>query len=349
MEILPSNLYYLATINKGPINNIYLVHNKIFIYILKAIYIQNYYQSNTFECKIIPNGLNEKNASKILDNPFLVHYVKTLKNSNWCFFIEEYINGITLSEYLNICKTFHSLLFCQFQSACFMLMLESLKNIGLIHRNIKPENIILDKKGYPTLIGFSFCKRINNTKTKTIIGTPHFIAPEILKGRGYSFSCDYWSVGICIYYLYYGEFPFGNNCDNPNNIYKEIINKEIEFKHIKSNEDFYLKELINQLLNKDENWRFCSLNKIKELNFYKNINFDKLSKKEIEAPIIPALVKINYAKELNNLRTSFNDFIQNETYEPKIPNSNISEFVNCNKHKYDFDHHKNIMKWYEKF
>ena len=347
MEIFPSNLYYLATINKGPTNNLYLVHNKIYIYCLKAIYIQDYYQSNTFECKIIPNGLNEKCASKILDNPFLIHYVKTLKNSNWCFFIEEYINGITLSEYLNLCKTFHSILFCKFQSACFMLMLEALGNLGLIHRNIKPENIILDKRGYPTLIGFSFCKRINNTKTKTIIGTPHFMPPEVLKGRGYSYSCDYWSVGICIYYLYYGEYPFGQNCDNPNTIYKEIINKEIEFKNSKLNEDFDLKELINQLLNKDENLRFCSLDKIKELNFYKNIDFDKLSKKEIEAPIIPALVKINYAKELNNLTMSFNDFIQNERIDIKFTNKN--EIVSCNKHKVDFDHNINIMKWYEKF
>ena len=350
MEIFPSNLYYLATINKGQTNNIYLVHNKIYIYILKAIYIQNFYQSNTFECKIIPNGLNEKCASKILDNPFLIHYIKTLKNSNWCFFIEEYINGITLSEYLNICKTFNSINFCKFQSACFMLMLEALQNLGLVHRNIKPENIILDKNGYPILIGFSFCKRIKDGKTATIIGSPHFMAPEILKGKGYSYSCDYWSVGICIYYLFYGEFPFGQDSENPNTIYKEIINKKIEFKNNENNDDFELKELINQLLNKDENLRFCSLDKIKELNFYKNMDFDKLSKREIKAPIIPAVVKINYTKELNNLRMKFNDFIQNEKidikYTSTIKNDNV---VFCNKHKDDFDHHKNIMKWYEKF
>ena len=349
MEIFPSNLYYLCTIYKGNTNNIYLVHNKIYVYTLKAIYIDNYYQSNTFECKAIPNGLNEKCASKILDNPFLIHYVKTLKNSNWCFFIEEYINGISLSEYLKICKNFYSIPFCKFQSACFMLMLEALKSIGLIHRNIKPENIILNKKGYPTLIGFSFCKRVNDLKTRTVIGTPHFMAPEILKGRGYSYSCDYWSVGICLYYLYYGEYPFGQNEDNPNNIYKEIINKEIEFKRSKSNNDYDLKELINQLLIKDEHLRFCSLEKIKELNFYKNIDFDKLSKKEIPAPIIPAVVKINYNRELNNVRILFNNFIQNETVNAKNANINKNDNINHTKHKVDFDYHKNIMKWYDKF
>ena len=349
MEIFPSDLYYIATIYKGHTSNIYLVHNKIYIYVVKAIYIQNYYKSNTFEYQIIPNGLNEKCASKILDHPFLIHYVKTLKNSNWCFFIEEYINGITLEEYINICKPFNSISFCKFQSACFMLMLEALKKIGLIHRNIKPENIILDENGYPILIGFSFCKRIYDEKTKTLIGTPHYIAPEILKGKEYSYSCDYWSIGICIYYLYYGEFPFGQQTDNPNTIYKEIINKEIEFKKSKLNDDYYLKELINQLLNKDENLRFCSLKKIKELNFYKNLDFDKLLRKEISAPIIPAVVKINYEKELNNLRMEFKEFIQNEIIEKKSKNSIKDEFISCNKHIDNLDHHKNIMKWYDKF
>ena len=175
------------------------------------------------------------------------------------------------------------------------------------------------------------------------------MAPEILKGRGYSYSCDYWSVGICLYYLYYGEFPFGQSTDNPNTVYKEIINKQIEFKYNKSNNDFDLKELLNQLLIKDENLRFCSLDKIKELNFYKSINFDKLSKKEVPAPIIPAVVKINYNRELNNVRTKFNTFIQNETVEAQNSNVNKNENVNHNKHKVDFDHHRNIMKWYDKF
>jgi hypothetical protein len=100
---------------------------------------------------------------------------------------------------------------------------------------------------------------------------------------------------------------------------------------------------------KDEHLRFCSLDKIKELNFFKSINFDKLSKKEVPAPIIPALVKINYHRELNNVRTKFNNFIQNETVEAKNSNVNKNENVDHNKHKVDFDHHKNIMKWYDKF
>ena len=67
------------------------------------------------------------------------------------------------------------------------------------------------------------------------------------------------------------------------------------------------------------------------------------------APIIPAVVKINYNRELNNVRTKFNTFIQNETVEAQNSNVNKNENVNHNKHKVDFDHHRNIMKWYDKF
>ena len=63
------------------------------------------------------------------------------------------------------------------------------------------------------------------------------MAPEILKGKAYSYSCDYWSVGVLMYYLFYGEYPFGKNANQPDTIYKERINKKIEFCTINSNKD----------------------------------------------------------------------------------------------------------------
>ena len=68
------------------------------------------------------------------------------------------------------------------------------------------------------------------------------MAPEILKGKKYSYSCDYWSVGVLVYFLFYGEYPFGNNTTQPVDIYKEILNKEVEFRDCKKYE-FYESEL----------------------------------------------------------------------------------------------------------
>ena len=355
MEIFPSSIFYLTTLHKGSTSNVYLIHNKIWVYVMKAIYIQNYYQASTFEGKIIPNVLNEKSASKILDNPFLIKYVKTLKNNSWCFFVEEYINGITLSELFRMCQPFGSISFCRFHSACFIIMLEALKQVGIIHRDIKPENIIIEKNGYPRLIDFSCCKRINDVKTKTLIGTPFFIAPEVLKGHGYTYSCDYWSTGVLIYYLYYGEYPFGNKTTHPDTIYKEIINKKLVFvdnnykKHNhKCSTINDLKDVISCLLNKNEVERMKNVEKIKEFNFYKDVDFNKLRKLKLKSPYIPQVVKVDYNKELNNLGKPFNSFIP----EPTQTNKNsVNDVVFKNKGGDDsyFNYHKNQMKWFDKF
>ena len=357
MEIFPSSIYYLTTLHKGSGSNIYLIHNKIWVYVMKAIHIHNYYQASTFEGKIIPNVLNEKSASKVLDNPFLLKYVKTLKNNSWCFFVEEYINGITFSELFRMCQTFGSISFCRFHSACFILMLEALKEVGIIHRDIKPENIIIEKNGYPKLIDFSCCKRINGVKTKTLIGTPFFIAPEVLKGKGYTYSCDYWSAGVLIYYLYYGEYPFGNMTAQPDTIYKEIINKKLVFmdnNYKKHNHKFStindFKDVISCLLNKNEEERMKNVCKIKEMDFYKGIDFNKLKKMEIKSPYIPQVVKVDYNKELSNVGKPFINYVPEPTSGNKNSNS-INDVVLKNNDKDDnyFNYHKNQMKWFDKF
>ena len=357
IEIFPKNLYYIATLHQGALSNIYLVHNKIYVYIMKAIYIQTFYQASAFEGKAVRNVLNEKDASKVLDNPFLIKYVKTLKNQNWCFFISEFINGILLSEYIRMCKPFKNFEITRFYSACFMIMLDALQNIGIIHRDIKQNNIIIEKNGYPKLIDFSCCKKIMNEKTSTLIGTPFFIAPEILKGKKYSYSCDYWSVGVLVYYLFYGNYPFGNINSQPVDIYQEIINKEVEFRDCKNSDfseiELSLQKFISCLLEKDENRRINNLNQVKNLEFFKDTDFDKIKRQEIKSPFIPEVVKFDYKKELNNCSKPFKDFIEKE----KIPNIALNKKTNKMLFNYEnehtnesnFNYHINLMKWFEKF
>eukprot|EP00529_Nitzschia_sp_RCC80_P007607 CAMPEP_0113505380 /NCGR_PEP_ID=MMETSP0014_2-20120614/35280_1 /TAXON_ID=2857 /ORGANISM="Nitzschia sp." /LENGTH=1388 /DNA_ID=CAMNT_0000400677 /DNA_START=238 /DNA_END=4401 /DNA_ORIENTATION=- /assembly_acc=CAM_ASM_000159 len=80
---------------------------------------------------------------------------------------------------------------------------------GYIYRDLKPENILLDKDGYPLITDFGFTKRIRRTeKTYTMCGTPNYLAPEIVRNIGHSFSADNWSLGILIYEVAQGENPF---------------------------------------------------------------------------------------------------------------------------------------------
>ena len=83
---------------------------------------------------------------------------------------------------------------------------------------------MLDSKGYIKLIDFGTAKAIND-KTKTIIGTPHYMAPEVILGEGYSFKVDFWSIGICMYEFMCGGVPFGENHEEAMDVYISIINE----------------------------------------------------------------------------------------------------------------------------
>ena len=310
VEIFPNNLYHIQILYKGKKSSIHLVHNKIYIYAMKAVYVNEMINNNN----LIQNLINEKKASKSLDNNFIVKYVKTFKINSWVFFIEEYIKGITLRDYIEMINQFNDLILIKFYSSILFLILDSLKQYGIIHRDIKPENIIIDEKGYLKLIDFSSSKKIKENYTKTIIGTPMFISPEILLGKGYSYSCDYWSVGILLYYLFYGKYPFGNNTQDIDCLYKEILNKKIKIPFSNVDNGIF-SNFLEKLLTKDIQFRYCSFKQISQDQFFKDFNFDDVKYKKIKPSFIPQVVKISKKKMLKNLSTPFINFIQNDNFE----------------------------------
>ena len=94
-----------------------------------------------------------------------------------------------------------------------ILAIEYLHSLQIIYRDIKPENIMVDGDGYTKLIDMGTAKRLSleSNRTFTIIGTPHYLAPEIIQGRGYSFPVDVWSIGICLYEFMSGAVPFAED------------------------------------------------------------------------------------------------------------------------------------------
>ena len=94
-----------------------------------------------------------------------------------------------------------------------ILAIEYLHNIGVVYRDLKPENSIINNEGKVYLIDLGTAKTLNEKnhfKTATIIGTPHYMAPEAFSGKGYSFEVDYWSLGIILYEFVTGKLPFAN-------------------------------------------------------------------------------------------------------------------------------------------
>ena len=99
---------------------------------------------------------------------------------------------------------------------------------------MKPENLLVDHLGYLCLIDLSTAKILKGkhgmgNRAFTIIGTPHYMAPEVICGKGYNSFIDLWSVGICIYEMLCGGVPFGNDKNDPFEIYEAIIKNEYSY------------------------------------------------------------------------------------------------------------------------
>ena len=336
-DILLNDLYYISYLGRGRFGNVCLVHNKISFYAAKVIN-----RLAAEKQKIgVKNLLNEKKTMISINHPFIVKLVKTLKKDNWVFLLEEYISGKNFGEYLDNRKHKQNIYETKFYSAILFEIISYLNKRKIIHRDIKPSNIMISYNGYLKLIDFGTSRKIKNY-SETIIGTPNFIAPEVLLGKGYSFPCDYWSIGVCIYYIYFGTLPFGNNAIELVDIYKEIIEKEPEYP---INSPFEIKNLISGLLCKKVTQRINSLDKAQSQNIFKDFPWDDLIKFKVKPFYIPNKDIRDNPQNLNIVNSPFNLFMENEKFETiqmqtlKINNKMGKKDISMN-----FD-----SKWYEDF
>ena len=179
---------------------------------------------------------NEKTVLESHESPFIVDFIRSFKDKKYIYFLMEFINGVELFDALRIIGLVSGEL-ARFYTAILLQALESLHKNGIVYRDLKPENVIVGKDGYLKIIDMGTCKNLKSSATKktfTIIGTPNYMAPEILSGKGYSYGVDLWSLGIILFQFLSGFLPFGENCDDPYEIYEDILKNQVKFpKYVK--------------------------------------------------------------------------------------------------------------------
>lgn len=164
------------------------------------------------------------------------------------YFITEFVNGMDLFDVLRAMNLLNNK-DCQFFIASLILILEYLHDRNIIYRDLKPENIMVDSQGYLKLIDFGTSK-IVHTRTYTVVGTPHYMAPEVIIGKGYSLPVDIWSVGICLYEFLCGGVPFGEEEGDPYAIYEKVLQYKLRYPPFVG-KNFPAKPMIEQLLHKN--------------------------------------------------------------------------------------------------
>ena len=305
-------LYYLSDLGSGSYGQVYLVHNKKKLFALKTAEI---YKISVNE-QTAQSYLNEKTIMQQVNHPFIVHLNNTFKTRDYIFFIMEYVNGINMRKYLEKKdkNELRNIKEVQFFGGILFSVLHYLTQRKIIHRDIKPDNLMMNSYGYIKVIDFGVAKYLMKDYTNTIIGTPHYMSPEVILGKPYSFEVDYWSTGIVLYEVFYGKVPFGCFSNDINQIYKEIIECSLHLPSDPKNESF--NNLCNLLLNKNPSVRISKFVNVKNHSFFKNFDFESLLNFTFKSPIVVNSIFGNNEEELiKNDKIPFLNFMRNNIYQ----------------------------------
>lgn len=230
---------------------------------------------------------SEKFLLSRLSCPFIIRLYGTFQDYQNLFMLLEYAIGGELFTYLRRAGRFNEET-TKFYAAEIICALEYMHALNIVYRDLKPENLLLDARGHIKIADFGFAKIIPDNRTWTLCGTPEYLAPEIILGRGHGRPVDWWALGILIYEMMAGFPPYYD--ETPFLIYEKILAGKLEFPpHFDSN----LCDLLIGLLQPDPQRRFgCGARDaadVKAHPWFNDINWEDLSKKLVPAPFVPTV------------------------------------------------------------
>ncbi|KAM3140827.1 hypothetical protein pb186bvf_007054 [Paramecium bursaria] len=244
----------------------------------------------------------EKKVLESVQFPLIMKFFKSLRDENNIYFLVEYIRGMELFDVIRDIGLLN-IMDSQFFIGSLLLCMEYLHSHHIIYRDIKPENIMVDHQGYMRLIDMGTAKYLKGKgRTFTIIGTPHYMAPEIITGKGYTYTVDIWSIGVCLFEFMCGGVPFAEDAEDPYDIYEEIVKKPLTFPAFLK--DKKTRKFCDQLLNKTPEQRIgTGYPAVKAHPWFETLDWDKLMDRELKPPYIPPKDKIISDKEIQRLES----------------------------------------------
>ncbi|KAJ7403903.1 hypothetical protein BTVI_74659 [Pitangus sulphuratus] len=236
----------------------------------------------------------ERDIMAFANSPWVVQLFYAFQDDRYLYMVMEYMPG---GDLVNLMSNYDvPEKWARFYTAEVVLALDAIHSMGFIHRDVKPDNMLLDKAGHLKLADFGTCMKMNKegmVRCDTAVGTPDYISPEVLKSQGgdgyYGRECDWWSVGVFLYEMLVGDTPF--YADSLVGTYSKIMNHKNSLTFPDDNDiSKEAKNLICAFLT-DREVRLGrnGVEEIKRHLFFKNDQWAWETLRDTVAPVVPDL------------------------------------------------------------
>uniref|UniRef100_A0A8C4I918 non-specific serine/threonine protein kinase n=1 Tax=Dicentrarchus labrax TaxID=13489 RepID=A0A8C4I918_DICLA len=279
-----SDFDYLKLLGKGTFGKVILVREKA---------SGKYYAMKILKKEVIiakdevAHTLTESRVLKNTRHPFLTSLKYSFQTKDRLCFVMEYVNGGELFFHLSRERVFSEER-TRFYGAEIVSALDYLHSAKIVYRDLKLENLMLDKDGHMKITDFGLCKEgITDAATmKTFCGTPEYLAPEVLEDNDYGRAVDWWGLGVVTYEMMCGRLPFYNQ--DHEKLFELILMEDIKFPRTLSSD---AKSLLSGLLIKDPNKRLGGgpddAKEIMRHSFFSGIDWQDVYDKKLVPPFKP--------------------------------------------------------------
>jgi len=231
----------------------------------------------------------ERDILAQIRHPFIVSLHYAFQTEGKLYLILDFLRGGDLFTRLSREITLNEQ-HVKFYLAELVLALDHLHSLGIIYRDLKPENILLDGEGHLCLTDFGLSKESlgKSEKTYSFCGTVEYMSPEIIGRRGHSSVADWWSMAVLMYEMLTGKLPF-HGSSRQETMTKIMTSKLTLPKFMSPAAHSLLRALFKRLPEQRLGFGVNGVDNLKSHDFFRNINWNKVYRREIKPPFQPDL------------------------------------------------------------